>query len=83
MNREYGFLRVAAITPKLKVANVDYNVNEIIKEIKNLASQEVAIAVFPELSITGYTCADLFLQDALLNKTLKGIENIIRENKRK
>lgn len=81
MNREYGFLRVAAITPKLKVANVDYNVNEIIKEIKNLASQEVAIAVFPELSITGYTCADLFLQDALLNKTLKGIETLLEKTK--
>ena len=58
-----GFIKVAAITPNVKVADVDYNCQEIVKRIQEAAEKDAKVMVFPELSITGYTCQDLFLQD--------------------
>ena len=63
MNKEYGYVRVGALVPELKVGNVTFNVEEIIKNLKQLDKEGVSIATTPELSITGYTCADLFFQD--------------------
>ena len=80
MNK-YGYLKVAASVPELKVANVTFNTEEIIKEIKTLAKEKVKIVTFPELSITGYTCADLFFQQILLDESLKGLEKIVKETK--
>ena len=54
----YGFVRVAAITPKMRVADVEYNAREIVEKIKYCAEKGVQIAVFPELCLCGYTCAD-------------------------
>ena len=79
MNKKYGYVRVAASVPELKVANVEFNVSEIIKEIKALDKEGVQIVTFPELCITGYTCADLFSQDVLLNKALDGLKRILDE----
>lgn len=62
-----GFLKVAVATPDLRVADTDYNGQQIIKKAKELADQGVKLLVFPELCITGYTCGDLFLQDPLLD----------------
>ena len=77
MNKKFGYVRVAAAVPELKVANVDFNVEEIVKEIKKLSKDGVQIVTFPELSITGYTCGDLFKQDFLLNKAIDGLKFIV------
>ena len=77
----YGFIRVASATHKMRVADIDYNTEEIIKIVKEAQKKDVAIAVFPELSITGYTCKDLFFQNALHQKVLKAIEEIKNKTK--
>ena len=61
-----GFFRVSAVTPKIRVADPVYNREEICKLISEGHSQGVGLMVFPELCLTGYTCGDLFLQDALI-----------------
>lgn len=63
---EQGFVKVAAVTPKIKVADTKYNAEVICAEIKKAAGQGAKIIVLPELCITGYTCSDLFLQEKLL-----------------
>lgn len=75
----YGFVRVAAAIPKLKVANCDYNVNEIINIAKKAQSQGAQFVVFPELAITAYTCGDLFLQRTLQNEALNSLETVLLE----
>ena len=79
MNKKYGYVRVAVSVPEIKVANVDFNVKEIITEIKKLSNKGVQVVVFPELSITGYTCGDLFNQDYLLVKSIEGLDKIVKE----
>ena len=79
--KKYGFIRVGACIPKLKVADVTYNVSEIINNMKEAEKKEVAILVFPELSLTGYTCSDLFFQEELINNTMIGISDIVKESK--
>lgn len=59
MNKKYGYVRVAASVPELKVANVEFNTNEVINEIKKLDKENVQIVTFPELCLTGYTCAEI------------------------
>ncbi|MBR6698282.1 MAG: NAD(+) synthase [Lachnospiraceae bacterium] len=72
-----GFIRVATATPKLKVADCDYNEKEICALIDEAANMKVNVLVFPELCITAKTCADLFLQDALLTKAKQSLLNIV------
>ena len=79
MNKRFGYVRVAASVPEIKVANVEFNVKEIVNEIKKLSKEGVQVVTFPELSITGYTCGDLFNQDFLVEKAIKGLETIIKE----
>ena len=62
-----GWIKVAAATPRVKVADPRYNAAQIRLQIEEAARQGVQILVFPELSLTGYTCGDLFLQETLLN----------------
>lgn len=76
-----GFARVAAAVPKLKVADCEYNTQEIIKIAKKSDEQNVQIVVFPELAITSYTCSDLFLQRALQDGAIKSLEKIIEATK--
>ena len=71
MNKRFGYVRVAASVPEIKVANVEFNVKEIVNEIKKLAKEGVQVVTFPELSITGYTCGDLFNQDFLVEKSIE------------
>ena len=66
-----GFIKVAAATPDIRVADVAFNTEEIIKRMREAAGNGARIIVFPELCVTGYTCGDLFTQDALL-ETAKG-----------
>ncbi|MBS7305656.1 MAG: NAD(+) synthase [Lachnospiraceae bacterium] len=72
-----GFVKVCCATPKIKVADVDHNVNEIIKLMYDASENGAKVIVFPELCITGYTCQDLFLQGKLLDKALEGLDRII------
>ena len=72
-----GFIRVAAASPTLKVANTEYNTEQIIECAKEAAESGAAVVLFPELSISSYTCADLFYQQQLYNKNLEGLKRII------
>lgn len=74
-----GFVKVAAITPAMRVADCEYNAEQIIECIKTAAGNGAVIAVLPELSITGYTCSDLFLQQAMLDKAEQCVRMIIEE----
>ena len=74
-----GFIKIACVTPDLKVADVDYNARNIIDQIKKAHDLGVKIICFPELSITGYTCGDLFLQDILLKSAIEAVEKIAEE----
>lgn len=67
---DYGFVRAAAFTPKIKVADTKYNTKAIKRLIDEAVSNQVKLAVFPELCITGYTCSDLFLQTALIKSAI-------------
>ncbi|HTN68375.1 MAG TPA: NAD(+) synthase [Dysgonamonadaceae bacterium] len=74
---EFGFVRVAAASPKLKVADCDYNVSQIKLVIEEAVKQNVQFLCFPELSITGYTCGDLFSQTALQRKALDSLDELV------
>lgn len=73
---KFGFIRTAAATPDMKVADCRYNVENIISCIEEAYSNNAEIIVFPELAVTGYTCGDLFLQRRLIKSALMGIETI-------
>ncbi len=74
-----GFIKVSAVTPKLQLANVNQNANEIIKVINELSKEKVKLIVFPELCLTGYTCQDLFFTETLLNGALNGLKDILEQ----
>lgn len=74
----YGFVRVAAASPSLKVADCDFNTTEIIKMIEIAEKQGVSAIVFPEMCITSYTCQDLFNQRVLLDNALDSLFEICK-----
>ena len=76
-----GFIRVAAVTPKLKPANTEYNTKQIIECLGVASGYEPGIVIFPELCITGATCGDLFNQDFLSEKSLEGLKQILAASK--
>lgn len=80
--KEFGFIRVGAIVNKLILANPLKNAEELIKEIKNAKKLGVSIVTTPELSLTGYTCGDLFLQDKLLSDSEKALQKVLEETKK-
>ena len=73
---KHGFLRVAAATPVIRVADCEYNAGKIIELIDKAKADGNKLVVFPELCITGYTCGDLFLQDTLLNGAIRAVKQI-------
>lgn len=75
MNK-YGFVRVASCSPDVKIGDVEYNVEKILEDFNVLISEGCKICVFPELSVTGYSCGDLFRQTLLLEKTEKALERL-------
>ncbi|MBE6063277.1 MAG: NAD(+) synthase [Clostridium butyricum] len=77
------FIKVASACPVTKVSDVDYNVLNILKCIDDAEKNKSKFIVFPELSITSYTCGDLFLQNYLLKKAVDGIKNIAQKTKEK
>jgi NAD+ synthase (glutamine-hydrolysing) len=78
---KYGFVRVGAAVPKLKVANCEYNCSQIIDLIKKADKEHVKFLVFPELCITAYSCGDLFHQEILLKEASKQLKNILENTK--
>lgn len=72
-----GFIKVAAVSPKIRVADTAYNSKVICEGIREAAREGAKVIVFPELSITGYTCGDLFLQETLLAGALEGLREIM------
>lgn len=74
-----GFVRVAAAIPEMKVADCRFNAANIASNIREAAQNQVEIITFPELSITGYTCADLFLQHKLLQDALEALNFILMD----
>lgn len=78
----FDYFRVACAVPDVEVADVDFNVTEIKKFIDKASSKNVDLIVFPELSVTGYTCGDLFFQQSLLKSALCGMRKIIETSKK-
>lgn len=76
-----GFLKTAAATPTIRVADPAYNAQEIAGLLKQAAQQGVKFLMFPELCLTGYTCGDLFLQPLLLSGAEQGLAEILEESK--
>lgn len=75
---KHGFVKVGAVTPKIRVADCDYNGNEIIRLIEEGEKGKIRLLVFPELCITGYTCGDLFLQNTLLRSAKEQLLHIAK-----
>ena len=74
--RELGMIRVAAVSPALKVADVAFNLAAIEEATLQAADQGVQLLVFPELAMTGYSCGDLFYQQSLLEKVRDGLTTL-------
>ena len=78
----HGFLRVATATPILRVADCAFNAEHILGLLQRAESEGVSLVVFPELCLTGYTCADLFQQLSLQQGALAALEHIARESRK-
>lgn len=76
-----GLLKVAALSPKVTVADCKKNKEAILSEIKRASEEGVKLAVFPELSITGYTCGDLFIQTSLICGSEKALLELASDTK--
>ncbi len=80
MNKAYGFLRVAAVSPRVALSDPETNASRIIDLSRRIyAEQTPSVLVFPELSVTGYSCGDLFGQHLLLEGAERALERILRE----
>ena len=73
---KHGFIKVAACTPKIKVADPFFNVAQIMGQMEEACKAGAKILVFPELCLTGYTCGDLFLQELLLRQAKDSLKLI-------
>ena len=74
-----GFIKAAALTPEIRVADPAYNRREIIGRLEEAERQRAMVVVLPELCITGYTCGDLFLMDTLLDQAQDALLAIAEE----
>lgn len=77
----YGYVKVCAATPEIRVADVEFNTKQIIKAIKESAEKGSQLTVFPELCICGYTCGDLFNQPVLIDACERAIGEICKATK--
>ena len=73
----FGFITVASAIPNVNIANCQENAKEILQLIEKATAENVQCICFPELSITGYTCADLFNQKTLLDNALIALQQIM------
>jgi NAD+ synthase (glutamine-hydrolysing) len=74
--RDLGMIRVAAVSPALKVADVAFNLEAIEEATLQAADQGAHLVVFPELALTGYSCGDLFYQQSLLESVREGLKTL-------
>ena len=74
---KYGFIKVAAAVPAVKVADVEYNVKEIERLVALADGEGAEVVCFPELCLTGYSCQDLFKEQLLLSKAEEGIIELL------
>lgn len=74
LGNNFGFIKVAAATPAIRVADCDYNVTEMIRLANEAVKQAATVVVFPEMGITGYTCNDLYNQRVLICGALSALE---------
>ena len=77
----YGYVKVAAAVPQVKVADCKFNAGEIEKEIIIAEGKGVQVIIFPELSITGYTCGDLLAQQLLLDEAEMGLIQVLNNTR--
>jgi NAD+ synthase (glutamine-hydrolysing) len=77
----YGYFRVGTASPILKIANPSFNIEEIYKLCVSAEKEHIKVLVFPELSVTGYTCADLFHQTRLLHDAEKALAKLLLQTK--
>lgn len=77
---KHGFLRVGAVSPDIKIANCKYNSLKISEAMSIAEENECDLLVFPELSLTGYTCGDLFLQEHLINSCIDELKEIVERS---
>ena len=73
----YGFIRSAAAVPAVRIADTAFNAAEICRLASDAFEKEVSLVVFPELSLTGSSCGDLFLQDLLIRGAEEGVKKIV------
>ena len=76
-----GFLKAAALSPALRVADCGYNAAQVAQQMRQCSQRGVKLAVFPELCLTGYTCGDLFLQHTLLQGALDALDQVLTASK--
>lgn len=81
MTLKYGFIKTAAATPKIRIADCDHNAKQIIKLVEEAAGKGTSLLVFPELCVTGYTCADLFMQSTLIKASEQAVSKITDRTK--
>ena len=75
---DYGYVRVGAGVPSLKVADIDFNREGILAIVNEAVSKGVEVLVMPELGVTGYTCGDLFEQPLLQKKAEESVREIVK-----
>lgn len=75
--KNYGFIRTAAAIPAVRVGDAGYNAEEICRIASEAFEKEVSIVVFPELSLTGHSCGDLFCTSPLINGAEEGVRRIL------
>ncbi|MDR2683513.1 MAG: NAD(+) synthase [Dysgonamonadaceae bacterium] len=78
---DYGFIRVAAAIPEVRVADCDFNTQQIKNLLFAAGEQQVQIVVFPELAVTAYTCGDLFFQQTLLEAAERAVVRLLEETR--
>ena len=74
------FIRIGCAVPPVSVGDVQKNTEDVLRKIRQADAQGCDVVVFPELALTGYTCADLFFQETLLSASVAGIARIIEES---
>ena len=79
----FDYFRIACAVPDVEVADIDFNIGEMKKFIDEANNKNVDLLVFPELGITGYTCADLFFQETLIKESVEGIKTLAEFTKGK
>ncbi len=78
---KFGFVNVASLTPEIKIADCNFNISSAIKDCKQACEKGAQIICLPELFITGYTCADLFLQNTLQEGAIKALLKFAKSTK--